>query len=1016
MLFIIDKKKSSKMYVIYFFLKFYHFGYIYDLNNTNINTKLQKTHNMSSEANSRCKHFLAELSGSIRTMSKTNGVKGTDELKVVMPQCDEIFGRYRNIAMSLNVDTGSDRIIKLQDRVKQFKKSRVESLDSLYTRSYKQLLDSSNTIDESIDRLVAEQKKSNQNSQTILEQLLANQRDAMQKKFDQRHEEHNRMVTSLNDRIEAANSSMNERIKIETQRFTDHFEKQLSMKLDALEMTKNATKKASDDLNAAIDQRMAEVTQEITRNNERLKRHKENLDEKLGPIEKNVLELQEEYEHLQKSHLEVGPALEEKWNQMKADYERQFLETEANLNAQIADKKEKIDFLENKNREIKAQIKENELKMKATIEAKQQELENRYQDMINNHDNNLESAKKEIQASLEAKLMRMTDSLNALRKTIANDKDKSNADLEEKERLHGKRIKELKEQHEAEMNKLNDEINQIETTIQQVKDEWRDTRQKINDHFDHEESEAKRQGEKDIRYYNAKIEALRRELEAVIEENRAVIGASDENDEFNEEEDEKRQEMEQRVQNAVNEKMKALKAQHEAELELLRPVPTTPSASGNISARGEGSPQSKETTPNKDLQTPTKDFVNPFKELPTPTKITQSPFKDLPRNTDSNVTSSRVSTSRSQQVSARSQQASARKDVSPPPEVVPATPDTNLDKKRQEFMAVRKSLKMEEAEGLKQLQDTKNNYMEAMNNTLTLRAQLEEAQKNYEVALQKKRDETSGNIKALNEEVVEKEKCILILEEKFSQNEQEVLRKMRQIEHAEQRISELKLKLEHEKAKIVEAIRLEFAPLIVQEQEKSQQISQQLEKLKSDLELNIEFIQNDLCGVEASNQALEDSLRTETKDIVAKARETFTEKLQEQEETVVSELNNDELDHYEDCQMQIEAARKDAEERIKQMEEEFEVIQAKYNKVVDDLNEECMEMLTHISDKKQEIKELMEKPCERCPVLEKNIKKLEKALIKLQIEDRNLVLDEKNKNDLYNTFHMKTKLPPLPPS
>lgn len=57
-----------------------------------------------------------------------------------------------------------------------------------------------------------------------------------------------------------------------------------------------------------------------------------------------------------------------------------------------------------------------------------------------------------------------------------------------------------------------------------------------------------------------------------------------------------------------------------------------------------------------------------------------------------------------------------------------------------------------------------------------------------------------------------------------------------------------------------------------------------------------------------------------------------------------------------------------------------------------------------------------------CPILDKNLKKLEKAIVKMQIQDRDLALDGQNKRDMIhklgnpnaNPNSKPAKLPMLP--
>ena len=96
--------------------------------------------------------------------------------------------------------------------------------------------------------------------------------------------------------------------------------------------------------------------------------------------------------------------------------------------------------------------------------------------------------------------------------------------------------------------------------------------------------------------------------------------------------------------------------------------------------------------------------------------------------------------------------------------------------------------------------------------------------------------------------------------------------------------------------------------------------------------------------------------------------------------------------------------------------------QEQYNEKIEVLNNECIEILAQNSEKQELIRKLKEKKCDMCPVLEKNLKKLEKALVKMQIQDRDLALDGQNKRDMIhklgnpntNSNPKAARLPMLP--
>lgn len=242
------------------------------------------------------------------------------------------------------------------------------------------------------------------------------------------------------------------------------------------------------------------------------------------------------------------------------------------------------------------------------------------------------------------------------------------------------------------------------------------------------------------------------------------------------------------------------------------------------------------------------------------------------------------------------------------------------------------------------------------------------------------------------------------------------------IEQAEDKLTKLRTKLAEEKSKIKEVIKKEYQPLINQEQRRSEVMVSELEKLRNELELSVEYLKHDLLGIETSNAAMEEDLKSETEKIIKNLQEELRKKYEQMEEEFISKMSQIEIDKAN--QVNLEIAKLDEEMASLQHEkdEEIQKDQQKYNEQIEVLNNECLEILTQNSEKQELIRQLKEKKCDMCPVLDKNLKKLEKALVKMQIQDRDLALDGQNKRDMIhklgnpgiNTNPKAAKLPMLP--
>jgi hypothetical protein len=323
-------------------------------------------------------------------------------------------------------------------------------------------------------------------------------------------------------------------------------------------------------------------------------------------------------------------------------------------------------------------------------------------------------------------------------------------------------------------------------------------------------------------------------------------------------------------------------------------------------------------------------------------------------------------------------------------------------------------LKQEEAHAMQALQNGRTELRQAVDRTNFLRQQLLGASAKYEEQLEEVKSSGDSELQSLRSVVDEKEKEILLLERQFEENEKEVREKMKQIEAAEQRLTELRAQLTLEKERIRDQIQKEYQPLLHQEAEKTEAVMSELQKLKAELSMSVELLKSDLYDVETSNAALEDSLKQETQKIVAQLKTELEEQYADEEMTLVSTLTGIEKEEMNKIRkekaMFDEEERKYTEEKMAKVREE----QKEFEQRLGELNNECAQVLSGNVDKRAQIHTLTTSECKTCPLLDKNIRKLEKLLVKMQIHDRDLMLDGQNKKDMIHKLHTKTKLPPLP--
>ena len=182
-----------------------------------------------------------------------------------------------------------------------------------------------------------------------------------------------------------------------------------------------------------------------------------------------------------------------------------------------------------------------------------------------------------------------------------------------------------------------------------------------------------------------------------------------------------------------------------------------------------------------------------------------------------------------------------------------------------------------------------------------------------------------------------------------------------------------------------------------------------LQKLRHDLELSIEYMQNDLFLVETSNSAMEDGLRKETLGLVLQLKSSLKEQYNNKEDEYRREKSNAEIGELNKLsQMEKQYAKLENDE-IEKFKESKENLQVFYKGLISEINDKCIEIISQNSEIKSKINYFQNKTCEQCPVLSKHMKKLENSIVSLQSELKDVNLDDQNKQELYQTFKPTSK-------
>jgi len=929
---------------------------------------------MTQEISNSCNKFQSLVFSSIRTISKTNNKKQITEISKSLQISDDAFSSFLEYIQGIQLDIGASYREKLKERLKNFQNSRVNSLLRLYSKTYAQFHSTIDHMEERTSILSNDFAKASINNRNALESMINQQKSKFNIMYNQKKQEHLNIVNNLKKRIEEARDSAHDRIMNETQRITEHYDKHILAKSDTLNMTKTALDKADTDLKEVIESHNQEITQAREKHESLLKEHRESINNKLFPDETSVLKLKEQFETLQKSHITIGPELEAEWEEISSKTKQKFTEQDQKFNSDIEEKQKIIDDYGKKIQDLEMQMMFFTEDSDSNYKKIASELEKQYQENTKQRESSIENSKREILSHYEAKYQRLVVSLESLRKSIEFEadsmKNKNSTSFINQE----ERIKALQEEHKKQSSEIKNLIQDTIEKISQAKIDWRTERKQLNDGYDQDLKDIALRDENGDRYFEAKMAALKKELHQVLEENRIAFGVEEP---YDEELDEFQKQLKR------SEELFAVRFKAELSEETHSKIQVK---LGELREKHE-----------KEIET----ILKESQSLDSNERLLLEKTSGLDGTTSSGVSllASKKGLSKQARVSSVFNSS--------------IFIEAQMDKWKENFFIDCKNLKQEEAAALKKLESSKHELKDAVVRTITLKKQLEATTSSYEESIAKLRNGSEADLSSLRQEIDRKEKEISDMEIQFQANEREVRKRVRQIELAEDRIQTLKVKLNEEKSKIKTRIKEDYQPLIKQEQRKSELMVSELEKLRNELELSIELMQHDLFGIETSNAAMEEGLKKETEELVSKLRQSLISEQESIDDIMNSTLSQIEMGHLDDINKAINDQYQIVEELKREQEQNIILVEKEYKEKVSVLNDICIEFLSEINDSKQKVKHLKDLKCEICPLLSKNIKKLEKHLIKIQIQDRDITLDEQNKIDTLHMLKGKSKLPPL---
>jgi hypothetical protein len=574
--------------------------------------------------------------------------------------------------------------------------------------------------------------------------------------------------------------------------------------------------------------------------------------------------------------------------------------------------------------------------------------------IIDGREDSIEQGRVETVAHFEAQLATMRDTLESTKSSMEAERTAFEANTAEKLKQRKERLAEIIQEREQAIQLLQDEIESVKQETENTRKDWEEQIAEINASYDKGLQDISAREHKEDRYFEAKLTALKEELARVVKENEAMAAAVPDYDD----------------KDFLREAQDSFAMQ---ELQLTE----------RISQEMEQQIESRVNERMKEMRE---------QHRQERAKLLQEALQLEERET---ILQSGGETGSEGFLS---------------PEYITACQEPW----RGNYFPDTKHLKQEEAVALKELDDKKQEFKEALGKTAGLRRKLEEAAAKYEADLAEATAKGGEEIGRLREVVAQKEKEVLMLERQFEESEMEVRRRFHEIDDAETQLKSLRMKLADEKLRIKEKIQQEYQPLITAEKTKSEKLAEQLENLRRELELALEYLRHDLFDIETSNAAMEESLRAETEKLIEDLRAELELEYQRQEAELLDGINTTEKEAYRKM-MEEKRNLEDAMAEMKRTkEEQIAREQAEFDERIAELNNECVEIMTANVELKEKIKFQSECECQTCPLLDRNIRKLEKLLVKMQIQDRDLVLDGQNKKDMIHKLHVKPKLPPLP--
>ncbi|KAK8878128.1 hypothetical protein M9Y10_004892 [Tritrichomonas musculus] len=924
-----------------------------------------------SEINNEANTLITQTSNIIKNIHNHDNAAQLAHLSMMIPKLDDVISRYKPFFPDSIQFCNDEQFMNIANqRIKSFLRNRRETILSMYEKTfahYHHLLDD---LTSQIVKTSISIKTIQENSSVEIEKRIEEMKQKFEAQYEEIRESNKKELEKLEKKIDQNVNGIDSRVGEEDQRLQQHYEKLLQSKKESLKMTQSAYEKAKSEVDETTASAQAEINSIVTKNNEILKEHGKSVMSTLVDEEKKVTELQEKVDQITEEYNKVAPELDKKWQDKENELLAKFKEEDEQFELKKEENESLLKSTQKEIDEYNLAISNIQIESDEAIDQAKRENEKKLQNMVINRKSQIEEEVKLRKEKYKGRIHHLKDALKKLGQQLENDENALKERIRDKSNSHQDRVKKIEEEHHQAVMSIMSEIEETKSEISKIKKEWQEEREKIENDSNKQLFELQRKSENSKKYFEIKFERLRKELHLVLQENAKIF------DRLSKDNDDllslklKHREEESQLTSRLQEKMKAESEEKiKAKVDELR---------------------KKHLTEREKIMAE----INSARETETGLdKMYNDALNESKKEPD------RLFNSFTSKESIKGMNEE----------------EANDSKWKKEIFLDIKVLKEEEATALTELCQTKDEFKSAVDKALILREKLTKTSKFYTDEVEKAKNQNEDELMELRQNIIEKQKEISELEKQYEENEIELNRKSRLVEKAEDKLNDLRNRLSKDKELIKEKIINNYQPLISSQKEKSNSLAKQISELSNELQLEIEMKKQELLLLEASNAAMIDSIRKESEEIINNFKDQLAPQLKEEEDNYNDELfKEEELKIREinekSANFQNDENRIDQENKEK-LEEQLNL----HKKEIDNINNECMKISKKISEKRLKVDQLNNSECKECQILQKSLKKIEKQLIAMQEEERDLVLTDKNHNETYKTFHnnLRKTLPPL---